>query len=113
MKKRNVFLLGLLAILLAMGMVLTGCDADGGESGDSGGGSSGGGGGGSSTVTYKIVNSSSITVKLTKPVSVTLAPGNSTTYTGDSSFSESGIDYTASSFIKITRDGNTFYLKDH
>ena len=44
MKKRNIFLLGLLVILLAMGLVLAGCGDDG--SGDNGSGGSGSGDGG-------------------------------------------------------------------
>jgi len=47
MKKKNVFLLGLLVILLAMGLVLAGCSDDG--SGDSGSSSSGGSSGGSNS----------------------------------------------------------------
>jgi len=42
MKKRNVFLLGLLVVLLVMGLVLVGCGDDG--SGDNGNNNSGGGG---------------------------------------------------------------------
>jgi len=47
MKKRNVFLLGLLVVLLAMGLVLAGCGGDG--SGDNTGGQNTGGNTGGNT----------------------------------------------------------------
>ena len=50
MKKRNVFLLGLLVVLLAMGLVLAGCGDDG--SGDNGGSNSGGNNSGGGSYYY-------------------------------------------------------------
>jgi hypothetical protein len=44
MKKRNVFILGMLVVLLAIGMVFVGCDPDDTGGGTPGGGTPGGGG---------------------------------------------------------------------
>ncbi|MDR2176750.1 MAG: hypothetical protein LBP20_01765 [Treponema sp.] len=54
--KNKLFLAGLLSLLLAAGLVLTGCPTDGGSSSSGGGGGSGGGGsGGGSSVNAKLV----------------------------------------------------------
>jgi len=58
MKKRNVFLLGLLVVLLAMGLVLVGCDKDDGDNSSSSNNNNNSGNpdnGGSSTLNIRLV----------------------------------------------------------
>jgi hypothetical protein len=119
MKKNSIFMTGMLALLLAFGLVLAGCPTD---SDDDGGGGGGGGGG---NIDSKLVGkwsrgegTSNITIEITSAGEIKVRFANVPNSGFDGSVAEdagtitvSG-DYSGTAKWSVSDDGNTLTLTE-